>query len=196
MCDFAGEIKQNPASSLGAFGTIMSAIGNISSASTARTAGGAQRTAAYYTASQQDAAAQSVEAAGQRSAMNEDLKAKLLASRAIAVAGASGGDVSSPGVTNIIADITGRGAYNAGIALYDAEDKARQLRMAAEGTRYSGDVAEAGGNSKAAAYLFGSAGNLASASSLFSKYGRGGPKSSSNISPTADWQTSGATGNM
>lgn len=196
MCDFASEIKQNPASSLGAFGTIMGAISNIASAGTAKTVGSHQREAAYFTAAQQDQAAQSVVAAGERSAMNEDLKAKLLASRAIAVAAANGGDATSPGVSQIVADIAGRGAYNAGVALYDAEDKARQLRLAAEGARYSGDVAEAGGQSKAAAYLFGSAGNLAQASSLFSKYGRGGPKNQNDISPTADWQVSGATGNM
>ena len=195
MCDFAGEIQQ-PASKIAPFGTIMSAIGSLVSAGTARRVGNAQATEANYAASQLEQNANNVVAAGQRSAAGEALKAKILASRALAVAAASGGDASSPGVEHVIADIAGRGAYNAGVALYDAEDKARQMLMGAESTRYGGQVMKAGGASKAAAYLFGGAGNMAQASSLFSKYGRGGPKTGSNpldsaysTDPTAtgDW---------
>lgn len=182
------EITNNPATGLGAFGTIMSAIGSMVSAGTAVSTGNAQRTAANFTATQQNAAAQSTMAAGERSAANETLKAQLLASRAMAVAGAGGGDASSPGVTHVIADITGRGAYNAGVAMYDAEDKARELNLQADATRYAGGVAQQGGQQKAAAYMFGSAGNLAQSASLFSKYGGGGPKASNGpISPTLDW---------
>lgn len=185
MCDFAGEIKQNPGASLGPVGTIMSAIASLVSAGTAQRAGASTRTASYFTAAQQDQAASNIVGAGQRQAANETLKAKLLASRAIAVAAAQGGDVSSPGVTNIIADIAGQGAYNAGVALYDAEDKARLLRMGATASRLEGDVAEAGGHSKASAYLFGGASNMAGGASLFSKYGRGGPQK--GMSPTNEW---------
>ena len=186
MCSGADQITSQPATTLGPFGSIMSAIGSMVSAGTARQVGSAQKTASYFTAQQQDDAANNVIGAGQRLAMNEDLKAKLLASRAMAVAGASGGDVGSPGVVKVISDIAGRGAYNAGIALYDAEDKARTLRMGATASRYEGDVAEAGGKSKAAAYLFGGAGNAANAASLFSKYGRGGP-TKTDPSPTGEW---------
>ena len=193
MCDFAGEIK-NPATSLGPFGTIMSAVGNMVSAGSSIRAGSAQRKASYFTAQQQEDAANNVTGAGQRSALNETLKAKLLASRAIAVAAAQGGDVGSPGVTNIIADIAGRGAYNAGVALYDAEDKARMLRMGASASRSEGDLAESGGYSKAGAYLLHGAGNLAGAASLFQKYGRGGPKKEPDA--TDEWMSGGATGNM
>jgi hypothetical protein len=185
MCNFAGEIKNNPATTIGPAGMIMSAIGSMVSARTAQRTGSAQRTASYFTASQQDQAANNVIGAGQRQAETENLKAKLLASRAIAVAAAHGGDVGSPGVSNLIADIAGRGAYNAGVALYDAEDKARLLRMGATASRYEGDIAEAGGKSKAAAYLFGAAGNSAVASSLFTKFGRGGPKK--GIDPADEW---------
>lgn len=184
MCDFAGEIK-NPATSLGPFGTAMSAIGNLVAAGASTRAGRAKQAESNYVADQLQQNASNVVAAGQRTAENENLKAKILASRALAVAAASGGDATSPGVSHIVADIAGRGAYNAGVALYDAEDKARQMLMGAESSRYSGQVARAGGQSKAAAYLFGSAGNLAQASSLFSKYGRGGPKTSTNPMDTA-----------
>ena len=192
MCSGADQITSNPANTLGAFGAVMNTIGGMVSAGTAQRVGSNQRTAAYFTAQQQDDAANNVLAAGQRMAMSEDLKAQLLASRAMAVAGANGGDVTSPGVTKIISDIAGRGAYNAGVALYDAEDKARTLRLSASGSRYEGDVAEAGGRSKAASYLFGAAANSAAASSLFSKYGRGGP-SKREASPLDDFQTGGTT---
>lgn len=195
MCDFAGEIKQNPAGSLGPFGTIMSAVGSMVSAGTAKRVGSAQRQASYFTAKQQEDAANNIIGAGQRAAMGETLKAKLLASRAIAVAAAQGGDVGSPGVTNIIADIAGRGAYNAGVALYDAEDKARLLRMGATASRFEGDIAEAGGQSKAGAYLLNSAGNLAHSASLFTKYGRGGPKSDNALDSAYDLRVGGG-GNM
>ncbi|HQU17302.1 MAG TPA: hypothetical protein PLO69_14570 [Gammaproteobacteria bacterium] len=185
MGQFASEIQQNPGMTMGPIGTIMSAIGGMVSADTAQKSGSAQRTASYFTAAQQDQAANNVIGAGQRSAENERLKAKLLASRAIALAAAQGGDVGSPGVTNLITDIAGRGAYNAGVALYDAEDQARMLKMGATASRYEGDVAAAGGKSKAAAYLFGSAGTLLQAGSLFAKYGRGGP--TKNISATDEW---------
>jgi len=194
MCDgAAGEIK-NPATSIAPVGMIMSAIGSMVSAGTARQVGKAQRAESRYSADQMDLAASNVIGAGQRLSENERLKANILASRAIAVAAASGGDVSSPGVTKVISDIAGQGAYNAGVALYDAEDKARQLRMAGEGARYTGDVMEAAGKSKASAYLFNSAANLAGSASLFSKYGRGGPKKEPNV--LNDWQEGGATGNM
>lgn len=189
MCSGADQITSQPATTLGPFGSIMSAIGSMVSAGTAVRTGTAQKNASYFTAKQQDDAANNVLAAGQRTAMNEDLKAKLLASRAMAVAGASGGDVGSPGVTKVIADIAGRGAYNAGIALYDAEDKARTLRLGATASRYEGDVMQSGGQSKAAAYMFGAAGNAATAASLFSKYGRGGPKKEDTTSPLDDWNT-------
>jgi len=191
MCGFPGEIK-NPASSIAPAGTIMSAIGNLVSARTAIKTGKAQRTAARFTADQMDQSAGNVLAAGQRLSANERLKADLLASRAIAVAGASGGDVSSPGVTSLIADIAGRGAYNAGIALYDAEDKARLMRMGATASRYEGDVAAAGGYSRAGAHLFAGAGAMAKSSSLFGKYGRGGPKP--NDAGAEEWYPTNHTG--
>ncbi len=194
MCDFASELQKNPAQTIGPAGTLLSAIGSMVSAGTAKRVGSAQRQAAYYSADQADQAASNILGAGQRMSEQERLKANLLASRAIAVAAASGGDATSPGVTQIVTDIAGRGAYNAGVALYDAEDKARLMRMGADATRYSGDVLEAGGKSRAGAYLFGSAANLAGAASLFSKYGRGGPKKEAE--PTDDWMQGGATGNM
>lgn len=175
MCDFGGMIK-NPASSIAPIGTLMSGIGTLVSADTSIKSGKAQRTAAQFTASQLDQNANAAMATGQRLSADERLKAELLASRAIAVAGASGGDVTSPSVSKLIADISGRGAYNAGVVLYDAEERARKMSLGAQTTRYEGELAADGGYSKAGAQLFGGAASLAKSASLFGKYGRGGPK--------------------
>jgi hypothetical protein len=195
MCDFASEIK-SPSSTIAPFGTIMSAIGNFVSAGSAIRSGKAQATAANYTADQMVQNANDVTAAGQREAEMENMKAKILASRAIAVAAAQGGDAGSPGVAHVVADIAGRGAYNAGVALYDAEARARQLRMGAEATRYEGEVMRAGGYSKAGARMFGAAGEMAQSASLFSKYGRGGPKAEDDTLDDAYDLRVGVGGNM
>lgn len=179
MCSGADQIQP---STIAPFGTVMSAIGSLVAGNSARDAGAAHRTAADYRAAQLEQNASNVVAAGQRTAADERLKAQLLASRAIAVAGSQGSPVTDGDVTKIVSDITGRGAYNAAIALYNAEDQARQMNMGAEAERFTGAVQEAGGKQKQAAYSFGAAGKLAEASSLFSKYGRGGPKAAQD-----DW---------
>lgn len=79
------------------------------------------------------AAAQAKEefALSQRSAMEEERQARLLASRALAVAAAGGGSVGDPTVANLIADISGEGAYRAGLELYKGRTKARATRQQA-----------------------------------------------------------------
>ncbi|MDE2468610.1 MAG: hypothetical protein KGL35_07675, partial [Bradyrhizobium sp.] len=175
MCDFASEIKSNPGSNLAPIGTIMSAIGSMVSAGTAQRVGNAQQTSQYFTAGQQLQGASNLIAAGQRTAADEQLKTNLLISRAMAVAGANGGDATSPGVAHLVADLAGRGAYNAGVALYNAEDAARFSQLGAEADMYEGGIQKNAGLDRSAAYLLNAGSNLAKASSLFSKYGQGGP---------------------
>lgn len=70
-------------------------------------------------------AAIQTEASGQISAREENRRAELIASRAVAVAAAGG---YSDDVTNLIADIEGEGNYRASIALFDAGTEAERLR--------------------------------------------------------------------
>jgi len=70
-------------------------------------------------------AAKTVEASGQISAMEQRRQAKLMASRAVAVAAAGG---YSDDITNLIADIDNEGAYRASIALYESGSEAERLR--------------------------------------------------------------------
>lgn len=187
MCNGVGQV--DPVNSIAPAAAVLQAIGGLVAGNAAKNAGEATRNADYFKAEQLTQNAGNVVAAGQRTAAEQRLQADLMVSRAIAVAGASGGDVSSPGVTKIITDIAGRGAYNAAMSMYNAEDEARTMRLQAEGERYSGDIAASGGREKQAAYQFGTAGAMATASSLFSKYGNGGPKSgqTGKGSISSDW---------
>jgi hypothetical protein len=104
-------------------------------------------------------------------AREEERQADLVASRALAVAAASGGGVSDPTVVNIIARTKGEGAYRANVALYEGAERARQLRIAAAGGGdfNAGDSIMAGANAAALGRL--ARGGL----SLYAKYGLGGP---------------------
>lgn len=167
---------------LGATGTILNFIGNMGAASTARQAAERQRIAAQLEAAQYDQGAGQVIAAQQREAMSEKRKAQLLASRGLAVAAASGGGASDPTVARLLTDITGEGSYRAALALYAGEDRARQMRYAADVKRYEGETAGRVGKKLASAYqthaLAGLVGGGARlwGKSLYGKYAQGGPR--------------------
>lgn len=123
-------------------------------------------------------AGQSV-AAAQHAAREQRRQAELVQSRAIAVAAASGGGVSDPTIVNMLGRIAGEGAYRAGLAIYEGEERARTLRMGAEARDFEGALAlQAGadaieaGELQADAYGIQKGASLfKGASSLFSKYG-------------------------
>jgi len=87
-------------------------------------------------------AAKTVEVSGQISAMEKRRQAKLVASRAVAVAAAGG---YSDDITSLLADIDGEGAYNASVALYESGSEAERLR-------HEGGMAEKYGVDQAQAY--------------------------------------------
>lgn len=132
-------------------------------------------------------------AAGQRVALDRDREARLVQSRALAVAGASGGGVSDPTIVNLIGKIAGEGAYRRGLAIYESEERARTLRLNAAARRYEGTLASEEGEVKASAYattglgaLFkGAPGIVKNGMSLFDKYGGGGPGGSGSMGDSA-----------
>lgn len=83
-----------------------------------------------------------VVAAGQRVSFEEQRQAELLASRAVAVAAAGGGNTDDPSISKIIEDIHGEGAYRASVAMYEAESEADRVR-------FEGRMAEMGGEQEA-----------------------------------------------
>jgi hypothetical protein len=116
-----------------------------------------------------------VVAASQRQAAEERRQADLVASRALAVAAASGGGVSDPTVVNIIARTRGEGVYRANVALYEGAERARSMRIEAAG---GGDFDAS--SSIRAGVNAAALGRLSRAGlSLYAKYGLGGPDSGS-----------------
>lgn len=114
-------------------------------------------------------------AVGQRGALEQERQARLVQSRTLAVAAASGGGVSDPTIVNMLAKTAGEGTYRARVALYGGEERARLLRMQAAAADYEGAAALEGGANKASAYeTQGTSAMFSGASSLFTKYNTGG----------------------
>src|SRR5688572_16098433 len=110
---------------------ILTATGSIISGIQARRAGDAEANAYEVAAGQ-------ATAASHRTAAEETRKARLLQSRAQAVAAASGAGASDPTVADIIGDIAGEGQYRSMLAIYEGEEKARALRGRGEAVRREG----------------------------------------------------------
>lgn len=148
--------------------------GNNKSADAARAGGQRVQAADIFQAQQYDQSAGQAVASAQLASLDEQRKARLLASRALAVAAASGAGATDPTITRIISGIAGEGAYRGAVALYQGDERARMLRMQAEAKRYEGQLALESGEAKADAYETAGIGSLLKgAGSLFAKYGMG-----------------------
>lgn len=116
-------------------------------------------------------------AAGQAAGFEEERQAQLAASRALAVAAASGRAVNKS-AEDIIADIGAEGIYRKALQVYEAEEDARMIRAA-------GRADASALNDQARALRFGAKANFGAslfsmgASPMLSKYGGGGPGSGS-----------------
>lgn len=152
--------------------------GEEAAAAAQRNAAARRKQAEFQAAQLEQNAGQEI-AASQRDKLEQDRQTRLVASRALVLAAANGG-ASDPGVVRIIAGINGEGAYRAGVALYQGEEKARQMRMNASALRYQGYLDEVEGADKASMYRRQGRGGMMSAlgqgaMSMFSKFGGGGP---------------------
>src|SRR3990167_1798671 len=113
MADFSTAFAILDAVKIG--GTILSAGSSIGGGYAQQRAAQQRAQMAEYQAAQLRQAAGQERASSQRSAIEERRRASLIASRALALAGAGGGGVSDPGVANLLADIEGEGAYRAAV---------------------------------------------------------------------------------
>lgn len=166
-------------------GAVASISGGMSAAKAAKQAGENQKAESDFEAAQMNQAAGQARAASQRDAEEQRRQTALVQSRALALSAASGAGTTDPSVVNLIGDIAGQGAYRAGVALYQGDEKARQLEMGASSKLYEGEVALVTGKNKARAYTIqGITGAIGSASSMFGKYGGGGPGALSGIGAT------------
>lgn len=165
-------------------GALTSIRGGASGARAARASAKARQKAKEFEAAQLEQNAGQAIAASQRVAAERRRQAMLVQSRALAVAAAGGGGVGENDTSflNLMAKTAGRGEYDAAVALYEGEDKARLLRMQAEARRYEGEIDIDAGESAADAYrIQGLSSALTSGGSMFAKYGGGGPKGDSNL---------------
>lgn len=130
-----------------------------------------------------------VVAASQRQSAEELRQADLVASRALAVAAASGGGASDPTVVAVLARTRGEGVYRANLALYEGAERARAIRIQGAGADIDTSGVMAGAN--AAAF-----GRIAREGlSLYARYGLGGPDSAPDSGGgDLDWSSTGDFG--
>lgn len=141
--------------------------------------GSDSRAAAEFQAAQLRQNAGQAQAAAQRDAFSVDQQSKLVASRALAVAAASGGGASDPTVVSLMAGIAGEGSYRSALALYQGDEKARAMNSAADTAEYEGKLSEGAARRSAFGKFLGAGAasikGAARGTSLFEKYGQGGP---------------------
>jgi len=126
-------------------GGLLQAGGNYEAGQAAAAQGNYQRRANLQAAGQQMAA-------GERGAYFDTKQANLLASRALAVASASGGG-GDPSVLRVIGDIKGEGAYRSALSIYQGEAAAQQMETEGEMARFEGRNRRLGANFAAAGSL-------------------------------------------
>lgn len=121
---------------------------------------------------QYDRQADNAQVESQQSAKMERKQARLLASRAQAVAGASGAGASDPQITRILGDINAEGEINALNTLYTGDNRAKQLRYQGDVARRTGLAKSIAGFSAATSRAFNSFTDFANNNpSFFQKYG-------------------------
>lgn len=111
--------KKELAAVLKGVGTGLQVGAELGAGSLAAARGDIQKTLSDFSAEQ-------AIAIGQRKSFESKRQAKLIASRAIAVAAAGG---AAQDIDNLIADIEGEGAYRASLAMYEAETQAESIKL-------------------------------------------------------------------
>ena len=128
--------------------------------------------------------------AGERQAISEDEKAKLVMSRQLALAAPSGGGASDPTIVNLMARTAQEGAYRQATALYGGLSREQALRHQADMTEYQGKMAERAGRLNMFGGFIGAGSSLFSGavrSSMLKKYGGKGAPMSENFTQSNDF---------
>ena len=147
-------------------GMVLGAIGGMRSSRAARAEARRRQALANLNAQRRAAS-------GQQAGFEEERQARLVQSRALAVAAASGASPSRGSSERVIADIGAEGAYRAALQVYEAEEDARMIRM-------GGQLEASALRDQARATEIGTIANVFSgAASMYSRYGGDGPKAGS-----------------
>lgn len=104
----------------------------------ARAAAESRKIAADYQAAQMRVNATQAEAQGQVASLEEMRKSRLVQSRALALAAASGGGASDPTVIHLISNLAAEGELARRTQIYNGNERARALRNQAIATEYEG----------------------------------------------------------
>lgn len=153
-------------------GTLFQAYGQYQQGQAADAMGKAQEIAANYQADQMKVNAGQERAAAQRKMLEEKRRGTLAQSKVQAIAAASGGGSLDPSIVDIMGDLESEAQYNADVATFEGEERARDLETGANIKRYEGAQARAAGKYEKKAYTVKAASSLLSGgSSLLEKYG-------------------------
>lgn len=106
-------------------------------------------------------------ASSQREAIEERRQSRLVQSRGLAVAAASGGGADDPTVVNLIANLEGEGEYRALTSLYEGNERAIGMEDEARARRKEAK------NIKTASYISAASTMLGAGSSMYDRYGGG-----------------------
>lgn len=167
---------------LSAAGGFIQLLANRESARAQRIAGESARVAAQFNALQAERQGGIAIALAQRQAAEERRLGRFAASRALAVAASSGGGVSDPTIVRLLANAHGEATYRANVALYEGEERDRQLRMEAILGRAAGADAQAAAEAKVGGLALASLGTIARTGvSMYTRYGQGGPSGDSAL---------------
>ena len=171
----------NDERSVNDIGTWMSAGGSFAAALSQIQYGLEAQKAAKFQADQMRINAGQAQAGAQRDAWSIQREAEYTASRALAVAAASGGGASDPTVVNLMARNADEMAYRRQLALYEGDEAARGMRMGAAAKEYSGANARRAANEAAVGSVYGAGSSLlkgyAKDLSLRERFGKRSPRS-------------------
>jgi hypothetical protein len=164
------------------WGTGLEVFGRMYDAFGTLTGGLDEKKAAEFQAAQLRQNAGQAMASAQRDLYSVQEQTALVASRALAVAAASGGGASDPTVVKIMAGIAGEGSYRAAVALYQGEEKARAMLNQARAVEYQGELSKQSAIRGAFGKFLGAGSaaikGVARGQSLYERYGGdGGPGS-------------------
>ncbi len=151
---------------------VLSIAGNVSAGNSAKRAALQQQQAANWEAAQMRVNAGQALAESQLAAQEERRQGELVQSRARALLAAQGGSLTDPSAVALLSRNAGETAYRSAVALYKGQEESRQMLTNAMATEASGIArAQEGRNAQKAYTMQG----LASAASLFTKFGGDGP---------------------
>lgn len=171
----------DPFTAIAVGSTLLSFAGGMQQASAAKQAGKDELAMSEFVANQNRVAAGQERASSQRDAIEQRRKGRLVQSKFINQAAASGNSTLDPTTTNLFGDIAKESEYNAMSALYAGEDRARGLETKANVGIYEGQAANRAAKAKSSSLKTQAFGSLLSGAADSGMMGKYNPTSSKEV---------------